>query len=266
LANISKVTISNALFFFLHFHLIDRGVYDFSQNPPAKPSGAIFPCLIAEPQPRARMPASIFPCLSWLWLHASPPRFSRAKPWPALAGSHSHHVTSLALSLVAAVAGGGAPPRPQSRRRRRQGRSSPEPMLAASAAVPNGGAPARSRSRSRRQWLRVKLPRASSRAPAPTRAAVAAGASPSTDASGKRRLGMRAPSGVTKRRRAATVEHWMGEVENNSNHVPEQQQLPWQTRSMPATMLIKCSTKCQREKCGGKSTKCVRESNHNFLD
>jgi hypothetical protein len=30
-------------------------------------------------------------------------------------------------------------------------------------------------------------------------------------------------------------------------------------------MLIKCSTNCQREESGGKSTKCVHESIHNFL-
>jgi hypothetical protein len=35
--------------------------------------------------------------------------------------------------------------------------------------------------------------------------------------------------------------------------------------SMLPTMLIKCSTNCQREESGGKSTKCVHESIHNFL-
>jgi hypothetical protein len=37
------------------------GVFDFSQNLPAKPSKAIFLCLIAEPQLGATLPASIFP-------------------------------------------------------------------------------------------------------------------------------------------------------------------------------------------------------------
>jgi hypothetical protein len=36
-------------------------------------------------------------------------------------------------------------------------------------------------------------------------------------------------------------------------------------RSMPATTLIKCSTKCQRGECAGKSTKCACESNRVFF-
>jgi hypothetical protein len=57
------------------------GVFDMGQKPPAKPTTAIFPCLISLAGLGAWPPRCISPSLSWLVSHAPRFRFSSAWLW-----------------------------------------------------------------------------------------------------------------------------------------------------------------------------------------
>jgi hypothetical protein len=123
---------------------------------------------------------------------------------------------------------------PESRSLRRPGRSSPRPR--ATAWWPGQAPPSlRSLLPARRRGGRGKLSRARGRA-------CSRGGDSGRGEHLDGRLGMRAAG-----RRASAVEHWMERGgEQQQRPWPQQQQRPWQMRSMPATTLIKCSTKCQR--------------------
>jgi hypothetical protein len=91
---------------------------------PAKPTRVNLACLISMLELGARLPAANFSSLSWLWLHASPSRFSRGKSWLALARmlsppspSRSWVMAAMALVVTPARGGGGQGELPRARAR-----------------------------------------------------------------------------------------------------------------------------------------------------
>jgi hypothetical protein len=221
---------------------------------PAKPTRAIFACLIPLAHSGASLPAAIF--LSLLALaERSSSSFFQSQPVASarellLESCHLPHPSLVATVAVgarrqwqgraAAVAGGGPLPRPRSRRRRCQGRSSLAPMLA-TVVVARGGAPP---ARAWRRWP-GELPRAccrgrggrgrSSPEPMLAMAVVARARAPP-------RLHVVVVAGARRAGAAAAMAREGGGAMARGGG-----------RAMASSMPIECLMKCQREVRGVRS-------------